>query len=551
VKIYDILSLLVQIYKKLRGKKADREFQVLKTTVEGIFEKIADYEIRLPGKGRDMKTNEILDRLAQPYKKLCGEERALRTTVEGILGKITDDETRRLEVYSALARLRLDEFVAGTVSRDLGIVEQQAKAKYDTFKQHCARIQKERGALEKDIAQVESQRSAIVREIGTSLDEIAALKNGVRERLMGDESWTKSEAQTHALEAKLTAAKGKAQAREAERASKSQPYLDDKLFKYLFDRHYGTAQYRGGTLTRWGDNFVARTIHYEAARRNFTLLNELPERLREHLNGLEHALEAQRKALAKRYRDEMVNAGIVPLEQKLGKQRADLESTEKTGQTLQDKLTQNHKSYHDLTEGDAGDGLNAVLAMTATALQKTGLAALEKRARETDTPEDDRLVNELADLNSRIAEERNHLEEPREKLRTIGKLTAELAMAIDGIRKTYSGDASFSGGDTPIIALIEGILDGTGEYDSLRAYLKKHYVPPRSESSSSSGGKSFWDLLADLDTGSGSSRRSRDFDTSSGSSRSSSSSSGGGFGGGGFSSGGKSGGGGFKTGGGF
>ncbi|MDR0716595.1 MAG: hypothetical protein LBF50_04170 [Azoarcus sp.] len=467
-----------------------------------------------------MQASGVVRRLTESRERLRREEQQLKSAIDEILGKIADHETGKLEAYKALARLRLNEIAADAISRDLTVAEQQAKAKYETFTRRCAQNQDERRALEEKIVQAENRRADLVGEIEASQGEIAALEDGVRQRLMEDESWKKPEEESRALEAQFAAARKKALARETERVDKSRPYLADGLFEYLLKRHYGTAEYRGSGLTRWGDGFVARTIQYEAARRNFTLLNELPKRLEEHADELGRASRTRKMALAKRYRDETVAAGIAPLEQKLGEQIEAREEAEKTCRSLQNELAQNRAHYRNLTEGDAGDGLNAALAVIVAALRKTDLAILEEKALKTATREDDGLVRDLGELDSRIAEARGHLKELRDKLQSIENREAELRKADEEVRgERYDG--GFTGDDSIIAALIEGILDGISKSGDLQDHLRKRHQPRRSESS---GSGISWDFSG--------------FDT-------------GGFSRGAFRSGGGAKGGGFKTGGGF
>ncbi len=85
-----------------------------------------------------------------------------------------------------------------------------------------------------------------------------------------------------ASDATARAAHEKAAQAEADREEKRRPYEADPLFMYLWRRRYGTRDYAASPLVRFFDRKVAHHIGYEAARVNYALLLELPERLREH-----------------------------------------------------------------------------------------------------------------------------------------------------------------------------------------------------------------------------------------------------------------------------
>jgi hypothetical protein len=81
-------------------------------------------------------------------------------------------------------------------------------------------------------------------------------------------------------------AEEKAARAEADRAEKRRPYESDPLFMYLWRRRFGTRDYEASNLVRYFDRKVAHLIGYEAARVNYAMLMELPDRLREHAERL-------------------------------------------------------------------------------------------------------------------------------------------------------------------------------------------------------------------------------------------------------------------------
>ncbi|HEX2137928.1 MAG TPA: hypothetical protein VHG30_18895 [Microvirga sp.] len=89
-----------------------------------------------------------------------------------------------------------------------------------------------------------------------------------------------------ATDAVVRRAEEKAAQAAADRDEKRRPYEADPLFMYLWRRGFGTRDYRASNLVRYLDRKVAHLIGYEAARVNYAMLLELPERLREHVERL-------------------------------------------------------------------------------------------------------------------------------------------------------------------------------------------------------------------------------------------------------------------------
>jgi len=73
---------------------------------------------------------------------------------------------------------------------------------------------------------------------------------------------------------------------EADRDNKRRPYEADPLFMYLWRRRFGTRDYAARSFVRSLDRKVAHLIGFEAARVNYAMLLELPDRMREHVERL-------------------------------------------------------------------------------------------------------------------------------------------------------------------------------------------------------------------------------------------------------------------------
>ena len=115
----------------------------------------------------------------------------------------------------------------------------------------------------------------------------ARLRPPERERVLGMlDAAVQDATGSHGASDLIRRAEEKAARAEADREEKRRPYEADPLFMYLWRRRYGTRDYRASPLVRYFDRKVAHHIGYEAARVNYTMLLELPDRLREHAERL-------------------------------------------------------------------------------------------------------------------------------------------------------------------------------------------------------------------------------------------------------------------------
>jgi hypothetical protein len=120
----------------------------------------------------------------------------------------------------------------------------------------------------------------------------ARLRSPERERVVGILEAASSEAKRAvasppaASDSVISNAQEKLAQAEADREEKRRPYESDPMFMYLWRRRFGTRDYEAGNLVRYLDRKVAHLIGYEAARVNYTMLMELPDRMREHVERL-------------------------------------------------------------------------------------------------------------------------------------------------------------------------------------------------------------------------------------------------------------------------
>jgi hypothetical protein len=113
------------------------------------------------------------------------------------------------------------------------------------------------------------------------LNALDAAENGLRQLLASE-----SPEGMQISPAVIAKAEEKAAQAEADREEKRRPYEADPLFMYLWRRRFGTREYQASRLVHFLDRKVAHLIGYEDARVNYTMLMELPQRLREHAERL-------------------------------------------------------------------------------------------------------------------------------------------------------------------------------------------------------------------------------------------------------------------------
>lgn len=93
------------------------------------------------------------------------------------------------------------------------------------------------------------------------------------------------------IQQELTEASERLRQATLQQARKAPAFESDPLFVYLWDRAWGTSEYRGRGLIRVLDGWVAHLSGYRQARSTFWMLNEIPRRLQERVTKLQRKLD--------------------------------------------------------------------------------------------------------------------------------------------------------------------------------------------------------------------------------------------------------------------
>lgn len=145
-------------------------------------------------------------------------------------------------------------------------------------------------------------------------------------RLDADADYLAQERRTREAERIARHAEDKALHSEQKKDDKGQSYRDDPLFMYLWGRHYGTPQYQAWPVARWLDSKIARLIGFEDARANYSRLQEIPLRLREHAEQKKRDAEAAFAVLRELDEDARKQDGVIALEEIRDKEQTALEA---------------------------------------------------------------------------------------------------------------------------------------------------------------------------------------------------------------------------------
>jgi len=312
-----------------------------------------------------------------------------------------------------------------------------------------------------------------------------------------------------------------------DRDLKRQPYDDDKVFSYLWERRYGTEHYRSRGLTRVFDGWLAAFIDYDKTSRNFELLLAIPDRLRTHSESLQREIDGFAKRLDDAFEAKFQADGGSPLREQMERSEQILQRTIDEAARLRQESERLGLRVAKFEQG-ADELSSEAMQRQRDQFAVDPLPQLWRRATSTPSRVDDQLVQRIERLRRQEHELIEDIEEDRHDASRYRKHLSHLqAVELEFQRRRWDSSYSRFGRRLDIDWLVASVLKGKLDRIAAMKHLRRHHkFRKRSRRGGGGGG---W--------GGGSSGGG--------------SWGGGSFGGGGFSGGGSFGGGGFSTGGGF
>jgi hypothetical protein len=406
------------------------------------------------------------DALAEVENAIAGV-RSNENRLAGVLASAAQEAERQrkqlADSFRSLALIRLDALVRNEIVGDLDAAERRALALLRTYKSTLDQLLIRHGGAQSAVVAAEADHRAKTAAVEAAGEPIKALQNDVAQKLATDPAWTAQKARVTDAANIAKAADEKAKQSEDDLAEKRKPYEADPLFTYLWKRKFATADYKAGNFARTMDRWVARLVGYETAKPNYTLLNEIPLRLREHAADLLKRVEAEDRKLEEIERAALMDAGILALETKLATAEADLKAATAALAKAQAALAGLDQERTKLLDEGDRRAHDEALAVLSQAIAREDLQTMYREARTTKTTDDDRLVQHIELTQNAIAKAEAEVAKIRDETREIARRRSELEGVRDKVRANkYDGPwGQFQINNNDMLAeLIGGIVRG-------------------------------------------------------------------------------------------
>ncbi len=337
------------------------------------------------------------------------------------------------EAYQQLAHLRLgtmaDERAGGAPTE----ADQRVRTLMAQRAELAAAIDRELAAIDAEAEPLIARRAEAAAKVERIEESLQAANGKVREHLEQTEAYQSQLAAAQKADQVARHAEQKTTLAEQDRTGKGKPYEDDPLFLYLWRRGYGTAAYEGGAIAQFFDRRVARLIDFDAARANYAMLQEIPQRLAEHAARRRAEAEEQARRLRAIEDEALQVPEVSAARQALQQAQQLLDADDDAVEAVQAKRAAELEKRAALTRGD-DEVTRQAAGIVEAALRREDLKVLREQARRTPLPDDDAVVVRLEGIEAEIARTLAQLQDQTN--------SAGAAKATDGRTRTNAARLS-------------------------------------------------------------------------------------------------------------
>lgn len=364
------------------------------------------------------------------------------------------DETDAFRDLAAF-RLKLADGLGGR----LGVAANEVRAILALRLNDRNELEAEVRKVEAEIARLAAERQDFAARLTESEEKRRAVENEAQIALVARPDYARLRAETDQAVQVAEESEKKAKLAEEELEEKRQPYENDPLFMYLWQRGYATSDYQAGNIARLIDGWVARLVRYQDARPNYARLNEIPKRLREHANrSAARAVDLveQAKAMEKAA---FQSAGGAAADAEVEAQRKTLDELDQARARAEER----HATLDTrIAAFDRGEDtrFRQAAALMAEALRGEDVRRLYQEALRTPTDEDELIVQRITDARDRQMRLADEAKRIRTELADIARRRGEISQVATSFRRRrYDADGSMFDNDV-VGHLLRGLVTG-------------------------------------------------------------------------------------------
>lgn len=419
--------------------------------------------------GRD-----ALDRLSTTIGTARRELQRLDQEMQATSGAAAANRQRQAEALKRMATMRLSAIRQGDIVSRIDSVDHEVRRILDRRQEAMTSLHEKTSLADKALIALEARRDNLHNEVDAAAQALAECESQVQSMLESDAEFQAQLDRTRVADAIAVSAAEKAEVVIEDRRKKGEPYENDPLFIYLWNRGYGTSEYRANPLARLLDGWVARLCNYHDARPNYWMLREIPKRLSEHADRKRANAERELDTLQALEEAAARDGGVHTAKEQL-------ETVEQRQDEIDAQIAQSESRLHELQTEQrhfaVGEDpfIAECLTLFTDTLQLRDVTELTHLARSTMTSEDDAIVDDLR----RLRREENALQDDLDRNRDLHREHLRRVQELEQVRQRFKQNryddlrSGFDKGDL-IVSMMREVLGGAIRGGALWNVLQQH-----------------------------------------------------------------------------
>lgn len=337
----------------------------------------------------------VHQQLLDAYTKVQSYLESERDSILQAKGQRDELADDRKEALDGLAKHYLPELTPDAISNTWIEVRDRMTQILRRKEDHVRRLDLQIAELDQRRKQLDQQLITINETFDAAKQTQDSIARQVEQELGNDAGFRELADRAAIAESALERAEANLQEIDQESARKLPAYDNSSLFRYLYDRGYGTQRYRSRGLTRSMDRWLARYIDFSRARQSYEFLSQTPDQMRRIIAEDREALRTVMHELEKQ-RDQVSTAHGLP---------AAIDRTEKVAEerlaclaVVDDVMEETRQKRLERAEvADVrGTYYQEAIQLFREFLNTHKLAELRRRAEQTEALTDDQIVARLA-----------------------------------------------------------------------------------------------------------------------------------------------------------
>lgn len=250
-------------------------------------------------------------------------------------------------------------------------------------------------------------------------------------------------------------------------------YRADRIFMYLNEREYFSADYAGRGFIRTLDAWLARVSHFSHNIDNYTKLHHIPGWIEGRWEEQKRVCDGLTKTYEELYGEALEHLRALRMEKKAAEKAFNTASDRSKSSKAQVRSIEN-----DLKDAERREDseLGHIVSVMTGKLENAGDSELRRAVIRTKTNEDDRLFDEIQDNQSRINELHRKISGYDTEIDRLEARVDEIDAVISGIRRhdwDESGHKFYNHGN-----IVDDLVRGAAFSHTVLPMLSRNHIAP-------------------------------------------------------------------------